>query len=293
MFTTKSLQGYPIEDFGYQLGRAWGIGQKGTNNGVVLIVAPTEHKVRIEVGRGLEPQLTDPFQRLSSRRQCCPPSGAATFPAGSRLAFTYSRCTFRRCRGCQRTGVAPPRSARRGQSSGELIPLLFVIGIFLFVIWVQSRAQQPLVGGALSQERLWRPNLLSRWLERWWRERRRGRRGRFFRRRRRFWWRRRLRQLVERSCAVITDAERMEVEKAIAEAEKHILRRDISRYSPRKRRLLLRPLSLGRSHRAPGTMAIYLLDLDASSGYLPYPAWHFCCPCFDPPLSSSAFRSRA
>jgi uncharacterized protein len=36
--TLKSLQGTSIEDFGYQLGRAWGIGQKGKNNGVLLIV---------------------------------------------------------------------------------------------------------------------------------------------------------------------------------------------------------------------------------------------------------------
>jgi uncharacterized protein len=57
--TLPSLQGYTIEDFGYQLGRNWGIGQKGTNNGALLIVAPKEHKVRIEVGYGLEGTLTD------------------------------------------------------------------------------------------------------------------------------------------------------------------------------------------------------------------------------------------
>ncbi|HZC45526.1 MAG TPA: TPM domain-containing protein, partial [Candidatus Acidoferrum sp.] len=57
--TLDSLQGLTIEDYGYQLGRHWGIGQKGINNGVLLIVAPKEHKVRIEVGYGLEGTLTD------------------------------------------------------------------------------------------------------------------------------------------------------------------------------------------------------------------------------------------
>ncbi len=57
--TLDSLQGYSIEDFGYRLGRHWGIGQKGKNTGALLIVAPKEHKVRIEVGYGLEGQLTD------------------------------------------------------------------------------------------------------------------------------------------------------------------------------------------------------------------------------------------
>ena len=61
--TVASLQRYPIEEYGYELGRDWGIGQKGKNNGALLIVAPNEHKVRIEVGYGLEGQLTDAKSR--------------------------------------------------------------------------------------------------------------------------------------------------------------------------------------------------------------------------------------
>lgn len=57
--TLKSLQGYAIDDYGYQLGRHWGIGQAKLNNGVLLIVAPAEKKVRIEVGYGMEGKLTD------------------------------------------------------------------------------------------------------------------------------------------------------------------------------------------------------------------------------------------
>lgn len=59
VLTLPSLDGYAIDDYGYQLGRHWQIGQKGKNNGVILLVAPTERKVRIEVGYGLEPVLTD------------------------------------------------------------------------------------------------------------------------------------------------------------------------------------------------------------------------------------------
>ena len=57
--TLTSLQDREIEDYGYQLGRAWGIGQETKNNGALLIIAPNERKVRIEVGYGLEPVLTD------------------------------------------------------------------------------------------------------------------------------------------------------------------------------------------------------------------------------------------
>jgi len=62
--TLPTLQGHEIEDYGYQLGRAWGIGQKGKNNGALLIIAPNQHAVRIEVGYGLEGTLTDAISRL-------------------------------------------------------------------------------------------------------------------------------------------------------------------------------------------------------------------------------------
>ncbi len=55
----KSLGGHAVEEYGYQLGRFWGIGQKGKNTGAILLVAPNDRKVRIEVGYGLEGDLTD------------------------------------------------------------------------------------------------------------------------------------------------------------------------------------------------------------------------------------------
>jgi uncharacterized protein len=57
--TIPDLQGYEIEEYGYQLGRAWGIGSEKSDDGVILLVAPSDRKVRIEVGYGLEPILTD------------------------------------------------------------------------------------------------------------------------------------------------------------------------------------------------------------------------------------------
>lgn len=57
--TVASLQDQSIEDYGYQLGRTWGIGRKDINDGAILLVAPNERKVRVEVGYGLEGVLTD------------------------------------------------------------------------------------------------------------------------------------------------------------------------------------------------------------------------------------------
>jgi uncharacterized protein len=57
--TVPSLQGTDIRDFGNQLFRSWALGDKTRNDGVLILVAPTERKVSIEVGYGLEGDLTD------------------------------------------------------------------------------------------------------------------------------------------------------------------------------------------------------------------------------------------
>jgi len=80
--TLKSLQGTSIEDFGVQLGRHWQIGQKAKNNGVLLIVAPNERQVRIEVGYGLEDTLTDAVSRLIIENAILPRFRANDVPGG-------------------------------------------------------------------------------------------------------------------------------------------------------------------------------------------------------------------
>ncbi len=80
--TVPDLQGYEIEEYGYQLGRAWGIGQAGKNNGVLLIVAPRERKVRIEVGYGLEPVLTDALSALIIQNEILPSFREGYFERG-------------------------------------------------------------------------------------------------------------------------------------------------------------------------------------------------------------------
>src|SRR5262249_30269796 len=80
--TLRSLQGTSIEDFGVELGRRWRIGQKDKNNGVLLIVAPSERKVRIEVGYGLEGTLTNAVSKLIIENAIIPRFRANDIPGG-------------------------------------------------------------------------------------------------------------------------------------------------------------------------------------------------------------------
>lgn len=80
--TLNSLEGYEIADYGYQLGRQWGIGQKGKDNGVLLIIAPHERKMRIEVGYGLEGTLTDALSRYIISQDIAPYFKQEVYDAG-------------------------------------------------------------------------------------------------------------------------------------------------------------------------------------------------------------------
>jgi uncharacterized protein len=59
--TVASLEGQPISDYGLRLGRFWGVGRKGVNDGLLILVAPKERQVRIEVGYGLGRRVTNRF----------------------------------------------------------------------------------------------------------------------------------------------------------------------------------------------------------------------------------------
>ncbi|PMY89458.1 methanol dehydrogenase, partial [Pseudomonas sp. FW305-67] len=80
--TLPDLQGADIADFGYQLGRYWGIGQKDKNNGALLIVARAERKLRIEVGYGLEDRLTDAQSSVIINQVITPAFKAGNFSKG-------------------------------------------------------------------------------------------------------------------------------------------------------------------------------------------------------------------
>jgi uncharacterized protein len=82
--TVSSLQDQDIEPYANELFRTWKLGEKTKNNGVLLLVAPKEHRVRIEVGYGLEGTLTDALSRVIIANAMAPRFKVGDFDGGIR-----------------------------------------------------------------------------------------------------------------------------------------------------------------------------------------------------------------
>lgn len=170
--TVPSLQGRGIEDYGYQLGRSWGIGAKGKDDGVILLVAPTEHKVRIETGYGATAFLTDAMSSVIIRNSILPrfkqspPDYGGGIIAGADQIITQMSLPAAEAQ--KNVAAAEQQQRSRGGSGAGFIPVVFWIIIILFVIMplargVRGRRYRSRGGGGISPwVVLWGLNELSR-----------------------------------------------------------------------------------------------------------------------------------
>lgn len=130
--TVKTLQGSPIEDYGYQLGRAWGIGEKDRNTGAILLVAPSERRVRIEVGYGLEGQLTDAISRTIIERDILPAFRQGNYEQG----ISAGTASVLRALGWKGAG---PETAANTEGETDFSPLIYITIIVLFFVLGHGR----------------------------------------------------------------------------------------------------------------------------------------------------------
>ena len=80
--TVTSLEGQEVEPYANELFRSWKLGEKAKNNGVLLLVAPNERRVRIEVGYGLEGTLTDALTKVIITNAITPRFKSGDFSGG-------------------------------------------------------------------------------------------------------------------------------------------------------------------------------------------------------------------
>jgi uncharacterized protein len=148
--TVKSLQGSDIETYANQLFRYWKLGETQKNNGVLLLVAPAEHKVRIEVGYGLEGTLTDALSSVIIQSAMLPRFKAGDFSGGiargvDGIISVLSGDTADWQRKVQ---VRADNASTQGNSVFFILVLLLVI----FVIWYLVRHANSGPGGRMVRQ---------------------------------------------------------------------------------------------------------------------------------------------
>ena len=142
--TVPSLEGYPIEDYGYRLGRHWGIGQSDANNGALLIVAPSERRVRIEVGYGLEGIMTDALASGIVNNDILPRFRANDYSGGIMAGADAIIAQFQAPSEEAEARIAAARAAEaadRDRGDGSMLPIFIWIGVVGLVLFaLASRA---------------------------------------------------------------------------------------------------------------------------------------------------------
>ena len=159
--TVPTLGGQEIEPYANELFRTWKLGEKLKNNGVLLIVAPNEHKVRIEVGYGLEGTLTDALSKIVISNAIAPRFKAGDFGGGVQRGvddiitiLTTDSAEWQ----------ARPKVREEQSLFDQLLPFL-LIALVIFIIWRSWRgpARRGPWGKTTSGSSTWFPSGGSSW----------------------------------------------------------------------------------------------------------------------------------
>jgi len=132
--TLSDLKGYPIEDWGLALGRGWGVGQKGKNNGVLLIVAPKDRELRIEVGYGLEGDLPDATANTIIDSEIVPAFKRGDMAGGVRAGVNAILAAF--------GGNYTPTRLASSSSGNEFPAAAFSVFAFIFIVIVMINVRR-------------------------------------------------------------------------------------------------------------------------------------------------------
>ena len=140
--TVRSLEGRTIEDYGYRLGREWGIGSEQKDDGVILLVAPQERKVRIETGYGARVFLTDAVSSLIIRNSILPRfrdnDMAGGIAAGAGQIITMMELPP--AEAAKRAQEIGAQESRRQEVEINPIPVIVIVILFFAIIGSIARA---------------------------------------------------------------------------------------------------------------------------------------------------------
>ncbi len=132
--TIPDLGDYDIADYGYRLGRAWKLGGKERDDGLLLIVAPNSRKVRFEVAYGLEGVMTDATSNDIIQRDILPRFRSNDFPGGINAGVDRAIAQLKLTpEEAAKVAAATKKQSRQSQGP-DIGTILFLLFLFFFVI---------------------------------------------------------------------------------------------------------------------------------------------------------------
>jgi uncharacterized protein len=143
--TVPSLEGDSVEDYANRLFKEWGIGKKGKDNGVLILIAPHDRKMRIEVGYGLEARLTDGIAGQIIRERMTPYFKQSDYISG---IFAGVQDIQQVLTNGQR--LHSDFGEYRTDNGGLIIGVLLIVFVFLFLSFLNSRRGQRWKRGGFS-----------------------------------------------------------------------------------------------------------------------------------------------
>ncbi|MBA5872583.1 MAG: hypothetical protein GDA68_21720, partial [Nitrospira sp. CR2.1] len=142
-----SLEGEPLFDFSHRVATTWKLGRKGTDNGVLLLVALKDRKVRLEVGYGLEGVLTDARSAQIIRHEIVPRFRSGEFAVGVTAGV---RAVLSTIEGTYQAPERPTATSTDGETVGNVL-LAVIVGVFIGLLLSRAhRVLGPAVGGGVS-----------------------------------------------------------------------------------------------------------------------------------------------
>jgi uncharacterized protein len=147
ILTIPSLEGDALEDFSIRVAEKWKIGQKGFDNGAILVVAQKDRKLRIEVGYGLEGVLPDAIAHRIISEIIVPRFRENDYSGGIEAGLN---AIMQVTKGESLAKPARKAQSRRSDPSGVLVLLFMVILLALFVGVAQQSAPRAAASGAIS-----------------------------------------------------------------------------------------------------------------------------------------------
>jgi uncharacterized protein len=140
--TVRSLEGRTIEDYGYRLGRYWKIGDEQKDDGVILLIAPNERKVRIETGYGARVFLTDAVSSVIIRNSILPKFREGDFAGGiaAGAGQIITMMELPAAEAAKRAQEIGASETRRRDADVNPIPVIFIVIIFFVIIGSIARA---------------------------------------------------------------------------------------------------------------------------------------------------------